>query len=196
MHRHDANELKKISKLAAIALATAAIERVLPAAQGHADVESLLRPMLDELWQWQSVEKLHGNANMPLKDAKALPSGKFYFTYQNRLLELADTYIDQGKLYELIGAAIANISFIVWLMDKHERALNPGKPIVLGSDISEVDWGVLAAGLDTAANAADDRDEELRWQLQSIERLAKDHPSSPDPADFGKPVTREYFLGP
>lgn len=196
MNRHEANDLKKLSKLAAIALATAAIERVLPTAQGHPDIESVVKAMLSELWQWQSAEKLHSKATMPLKDAKALPSGRFYFTYQSRLLELADTYMDQGKVYELLGASIANISFIVWLMDKHERALNPGKPIVLGSDISEVGWGVLAAGLDTAANAADNRDEEFAWQTQMIERLAKDHPSPPDPADFGQPVARAYFFGP
>lgn len=194
MHRHEVDQLKKISKFAAIALATAAVERVRPVAQGHRDVESLLDAMLDELWQWQSADKPHGKENMTVKDAEALPSARFYFTYQGRLLELVGVYADQGKLEDLLGAAIANISFIVWVMDKYERAANPGKPIVLGSDIAEVGWGTLAIGLETAANAAKDPDEEFRWQSQALARLTKEHPSSPDPTQFGAPVMREYFF--
>ena len=193
MYRHQAEELQKLSTFAAIALATAAIEKVIATAAGHGDVASLLQSLMDELWQWQQADKISGKANMSQQDAEALPSSRLYDSYTGRLLVLADKYSDQERVLNLIGATIANLSFILWRMDRSERAMNPGKPIVLGSDIAEVDWDVFVTGLETAVAAAADPGSMFDWQKKALQRLAAEQPGSLDSADMGRPVAREYF---
>jgi hypothetical protein len=193
-YEHPTEDLKKLSGFAAIALATASTEKVLGAARRHPDVDSLLRGLVDKLWRWQLEEKAQGRVNMSETEAKALPSAKFY-QYEAPLLALADKYQDQGKVYHLIGATIAALGFIIWQMDIIERAMNPGKPFVLGNDILEVDWETLAASLSTAVKAADDPDEMFAWQKAAIARLTADHPNASDPPSTWRTVPRDYFAG-
>jgi hypothetical protein len=191
---YPAEDLRKLSDSAAIALATAVIEKGLGAATHHPEAGSLLRGLLDELWSWQLAEKTQGQENLSVKEAKAFPSAKLYHGYQARLLELADQYRDQGKVYHLIGATIAALGFILWVMDGLERRMNPGKPFVLGSELMEVDWDTLVAALSTAVKASDDPEEVFTWQKAALARLAKDHPASAQAASAPRPVPRDSFV--
>jgi len=65
---------------------------------------------------------------------------------------------------------------------------------VLGNDLAEVTWDQLAIGLRTALDAADDRDDVLAWQTQTVRRLLAEHTSSSDPRDFGQALAKDYFL--
>lgn len=153
-YEHQIQNLRKPSRCAVIALATAALEKVLAAAKRHPEVDSLLCSLLGDLWRWQSEEKVRGKADMSREEARELPSTRLYDTYEARLLALAAEYSDRGKVYHLIGAMIALLGFTVWLMDGLERQMNPGKPFVFRNDILEVDWETLVAGLATAVEAS------------------------------------------
>jgi hypothetical protein len=193
-YEYPAEDLRKLSDSAAIALATAALEKVLGTARPHPEADSLLRGLLDELWLWQLAEKKQGRESLSINEAKAFPSAKLYHGYEARLLELADRYQDQGKVYHLIGASVAALGFIIWVMDGLERAMNPGKPFVLGSDVMEVDGETLVAALSTALKASDDPDAVFAWQKAVIAHLAKDHPTASNPANASRPVPRGYFV--
>jgi hypothetical protein len=188
----DASTLQQIARLPAIGLAAAAIEKVMPAARRYAAAHDLLRPMLDELWSWLASDKPAGKVNMSEAEAKAMPSGQLYYVHRHRLLELASA--EQGKVRQLLGAAFSNLTFSIWLIDRYERTMNPGKPIVLGNDLAEVTWEQLAIGLRMMPDAADDRDEVLAWQTRTVERLIAKYPCSADPDDFGPPLAKDYFL--
>lgn len=188
----DPCTLQQVARLPAIGFAAAALEKVLPAARGDAASRDLLRQVLDELWAWLGSRKLAGKINMTETEAKAMPSGRLYYGYQHRVLELAAAHT--GKLRNLLGAAFSNLTFSIWLIDQHESVLNPGKPSVLGNDLAEVTWEQLAIGLRTSLDAADDHDDVLAWQMQTVRRLLADHRCSSDPADFGSPLARDYFL--
>jgi hypothetical protein len=188
----DAGTLQQIARLPAIGLAAAAIEKVMPAAHRPAAGRDLLRTVLDELWAWLASDKLAGKVNMSEVEAKAMPSGQFYYVYLHRLCELALT--EKGQMRQLLGAAFSSLTFSIWLIDRYERTLNPGKPVVLGNDLAEVTWEQLAIGLRMMSEAADDRDEVLAWQARTVERLVTEYPCSADPGDFGPPLAKDYFL--
>lgn len=194
-YEYPAEDLRKLSSFAAIALATAAIEKVLGAASPYPEVDSLLRRLLDELWAWQRSEKPQGRADMTVKEAKALPSAKLYRDYEARLLELTDKYRDQDKVYNLVGATFAALAFIMWHMDGLERAMNSGKPFVLGNDIMEVDWETLADALRTTLKASDAPGEVFKWHKAAIARLGKDYPDTADRTLAWRPVSRDFFTG-
>ena len=188
----DAPTLQRVARLPSIGLATASIEKVMPAAGRSAASRELLRSVLDALWAWLASDKLVGKVGMSTAEAKVMPSCQLYDTYQYRLFEAATAH--QGKVRKLLGAAFSNLTFSIWVIDQHERALNPGKPVVLGNDLAEVTCEQLAIGLRTALDAADDRDEALAWQTQTVRRLLAEHPASADPVNFGTPLAKDYFL--
>jgi hypothetical protein len=191
----DKSELASIAQRSAVAFATAALEKTLPVASGTADVESVLRSMLDELWAYQSAEPRAHTGTMSEAEARALPSGRFYFTYQARLINLiGDGQPRIRKLHDLLGAAIALISFVVWVMHHEERSVYPKKPLVIGNDIAEVTWETLQIGLATLVGASPDPDNALSWQRAALQKLAADHPASKDPNHFGRRVERAYFF--
>lgn len=194
MQRHDTSELATIAKLPAIAFATAALEHVLPVAEGATDADQVLRAMIDELWAWQLALPAAGARALTQKEARELPSGRFYFVYQARLLELVSEYKRGQPVRDLLGAAIALISFGVWLIDEYERSLYPDKPLVLGNDISEVGWETLAIGLETLVRASPDPAATLAWQHRHVRRLVAEHPASADPSSFGSRLGRSYFF--
>src|SRR5262245_752336 len=138
MQAPDKSDLARISARAAIAFATAALETTLPVSKGAPDVAQVMRAMIDELWAYQSAEPTGHARAMSEAEARRLPSGRFYFTYQARLLDLIGSGQPWSrKLHDFLGAAIALISFIIWIMHREERRLYPRKPLVLGNDIAE-----------------------------------------------------------
>jgi hypothetical protein len=195
MRPPDKNELASIARRPAIAFATAALEKTLPVAKGSADVEHILRAMIDELWAYQSAEPRGHAKAMSEAQARALPSGRFYFTYQARLVNLIGDGRPRGReLHDLLGAAVALITFIVWVLHHEERGLYPKKPLVLGNDIAEVTWETLEIGLTTLTGASLDPDAAIAWQRGILQRLASDYRSSTDADNFGPRVGRAYFI--
>jgi hypothetical protein len=195
MRHPDRSELARIAMRPAVAFATAALERALPSAKGTPDVEETLRAMLSELWAAEGTEPCAHAGAMSEAQAMALPSARFYFAYQARLLELiASSHHRSRELHALLGAAIALISFIVWVLHLHELSLCPGKPSVLGNDIAEVGWETLEAGLATLIDATSDPDGALTWQREQVARLVVDYPTASDPDELGPPLGRDYFF--
>ena len=126
-YKHQIEDLRQLSRPAAIALATAAIEKVLDTAKPHPSAHSLLQHLIDDLWRWQAEDKISGKTDMSRDEARNLPSGKLYYDYEARLLSLADQHRDQEGIYNLLGASVAALGFAVWLIDGLERAMNPEK---------------------------------------------------------------------
>lgn len=186
--RIEVEDVQQLSKRAAIAFATAALDKVVPVAQRHERVKVLLDRMLEEFWQWQHA----GVASEPVAP-ESLPSARLYDSYMEPLLVFADEYSDNSQMLDLIGACIAILSFVVWMMDSIERTRTPDKPFVLPADIAEVDWDVLMAGLETAACAAQDSSDMHAWQTQVLRRLMSEHPVPRDPQESGQPVERSFF---
>lgn len=185
-------EPKLISPHAAIALATAVIEKLVPAVEHSPEASSALRRVAEELWHWQTAPKVRGRSTWTQRDARALPSGVFYHDYQNRLVDLVGRCEDSHAC-DALGAGIVSLTFAIWLIDKDERHANPGKPQVLGNDVAEYSWETLQLVLDTAIEGATDSAQMARWLKGVIDRLAIEHPPSKDPHDFGPPVPRENF---
>jgi hypothetical protein len=191
----DAAELQNLSGHAAIALATAAIERTADrAAELPPEVASTMRAVAEALWKWQQAPKARGQTQVTVEQAQRMPSRLLYSRFSNRLLELADQHSSTPKALAAVGATIAGLGFALSFMDRQERALNPGKPQVLGSDVTEADWDTLAASLKAAVQAAADPAEMSRWLSDARKRSIVDFPRPADPHDYGPPVPRSYFF--
>lgn len=193
MRKHQINDLEaRFSDYAAIALATATVEQVVDTAKPHPEVHALLQKLLDELWEWQSKDKVQGKENMSAQEAQALPSVQLY-AYVEELQELSWNYQDQPKVFALFEAAINGLLFILWVMHGVETVLNPRKPFVATADVAEADWSTLAIALECAVDASDDPEKTFDWQRRAIERLAAEYPNKPGAEGVGTPVTREKF---
>lgn len=193
MYRHQVEDLEeRFTDYAAIALATAAIEQVLSAAREEPEVRALLEKLVDDLWSWQTAEKLHDNEDMSEEQTKALPSFQFYSRI-DKLVELRDQHGGQSRIHALLCGSIELLYFIVWMMDGVERLLNRGKPFVVGEEVEDKDWKALANGLEWLAKAAGDPDCAYQWQEDAIERLADDYSGNADEEVLGEPVERYYF---
>src|SRR6266700_1985107 len=99
-------QIPPLSKHAAIALATATIEKLFPAVEHLQEVLAFLRGMVDELWDWQVASKIEGRSQWTERAARELPSGVFYFSFQARLLDLVSEHDNDDRARKAIGAAI------------------------------------------------------------------------------------------
>lgn len=196
MYRHAVEDLKnRFTKYAAVGFAAAAIENVLGEQNSFGDLHARIELMLDEVWRLPAHPRVQGKSNMTEQEARALPSARLY-GHTPALLEscaeLEGERDAQQKAYHLAYGAFANLLFMVWLLDGMERFLNPGKPLVVGSDISDTNWTALADGLERLAKAARDPDRAFEWQKHVIRRLSKEQPYAPD-AFIGTPLDKSYF---
>lgn len=193
-HQHPIESLQQLQGFAPIAFAAAAIEHALPVAASSQEVSHLLRRMLDEVWAWQSSRHISGHANMSPEEARQLPSRHLYDAYGPALHRCLPVRADNERLFNFVGGSLALHGFIVWDMDRIERGANPDKPFVLGSDILEVGWSTLSAGLAAMVAAAPDPDREFAWHQRVLDRLVAATANVTTP-DSWQPFKRDYFVG-
>jgi hypothetical protein len=167
-----------------IALATATIEQLLPAAPS--DLASVLSTLVEDLWSWQAAPQTQGRSGMSEAEAATLPSNRFHA----RLTQLP------SQPARLVGIVRSAILFITWVMDAIENRMNPGKPYLFGEeDELEDDVGVLLDLLEQAVEASRDPEAMLAWERQTVQRLRTRYPADRDTPELtlGEPVTRNAW---
>lgn len=180
-HRLRREEVKKrFTEYALIALVTATIEELLPAAPS--DLAPLLSTLVEDLWAWQADPKPQGRSGMSETEAATLPSYRFHA----RLTQLP------SQPARLVGVVRSAILFITWVMDGIERQMNPGKPFVFEDELED-DFGVLLDLLEQAVEASRDPEAMLAWERQTVQRLRTRYPADRDTPELtlGEPVTRD-----
>jgi hypothetical protein len=181
-------DLKKLTKYAKIALATICIERGLGFIKKEVKLHKTISELVQDLWRWQTEDKISGKSEMSEDDARKLPSCYFYDKYSEVLLAVPSN----EKINSYVRGTNVLHGFICWEMDALESILNPGKPFVLGNDIMDANMSWLVDGLERIANAANDPSTEAMWQQKAIETLLKHY--SVKAGDYiGTPVTRKNF---
>ena len=184
-HRLRRDEVeKRFTQYALIALATATLEQLLPAAP--ADLAPVLSTLVEDLWSWQAAPKPQGRSGMSEAEAATLPSNRFHA----RLSQLPSR---PARLVAIVRSALL---FITWVMDGIEGQMNPGKPFLFGDeDELEDDVGVLLDVLEQAVEASRDPEAMLAWERQTVQRLRTRYPADRDTPELtlGEPVTRDAF---
>jgi hypothetical protein len=182
-HRLRREEVeKRFTEYALIALATATIEKLLPAAPS--DLAPLLSTLVEDLWSWQVDPKPQGRSGMSETEAATLPSYRFHA----RLTQLP------SQPARLVGVVRSAVLFATWVMDGIERRMNPGKPFVLDDELED-DVGVLLDVLEQAVEASREPEAMLAWERQTVQRLRIRYPADRDTPELtlGEPVTRDAF---
>lgn len=184
-HRLRREEVEdRFTEYALIALATATLEQLLPAAPS--DLAPVLSTLIEDLWSWQAAPKPQGRSGMSKTEAATLPAARFHA----RLTQLP------SQPARLVGIVRSAILFITWVMDAIERRMNPGKPFLFGDeDELEDDFGVLLDLLEQAVEASRDPEAMLAWERQTVLRLRTQYPADRDTPNLtlGEPVTRAAF---
>jgi hypothetical protein len=182
-HRLRRDEVeRRFTEYALIALTTATIEQLLPAAPS--DLAPVLSTLVEDLWSWQADPKPQRRSGMSKTEAATLPSSRFHA----RLTQLP------SQPAHLVGVVRNAILFITWVMDGIERRMNPGKPFVLEDELED-DLGALLGLLEQAVEASRDPEAMLAWERQTIQRLRTRYPADRDTPELtlGEPVTRVAF---
>jgi hypothetical protein len=185
---HKEEDLRKLTKYSKIALTTIAIERGLEFIKKEIKLHKAISELIQDLWSWQTEDKISDKPDMSDDDARKLPSFYFYEKYSSVLLAVPEN----KKANSYIRGTNVLHGYICWEMDALESLLNPGKPFVLGNDIMDAKMAWLEDGLERIANSANDPSSETLWQKKTIDTLLK-HYSVKEGDYIGTPVTKASF---